>query len=67
MRLVAKTMGKVVLEITTKQIEENGFDYHWDKMRRVYTAEEYDVDSIKPSVENSQIIFVELILKKQNN
>jgi len=64
MRLVAKTMEKVVLEITTVEIETNGFDFHWDKIRRKYKAEDYEVDSIGESRDNKQLIFIELISKK---
>jgi hypothetical protein len=64
MRLVAKTMEKVVIELTTNEIEKNGFDHHWDKIRRMYKVEEYDVDSIGASRDNDKLIFIELILKK---
>ena len=64
MRLVAKTMEKVVLEITTKEMENHGFDYHWDMIRRVYKAKDYDVDYIGKSHDNNQLIFIELISKK---
>ena len=64
MRLVAKTMEKVVLEITAKEIETNGFDFHWDKIRRIYKTEDYEVDSIGESRDNKQLIFIELISKK---
>jgi len=64
MRLVAKTMEKVVIELTTNEIENKGFDYHWDKIRRMYTAKDYDVDSIGESHDNEQLIFIELISKK---
>lgn len=64
MRLVAKTMEKVVIELTTNEIEKKGFDHHWDKIRRMYTIEDYDVDSIGESHDNEQFIFIELISKK---
>lgn len=64
MKLVAKTAGKVVLEITTNEIEQKGFDHHWDNIRRVYPSEEYDVYSIGESNSNNQIIFIELIHKR---
>jgi len=61
MRLIAKTMEKVVIEITTNEIEKKGFEYFWDKIRRTYKTEEYDVYSIGESHENEKIIFIELI------
>lgn len=66
MKIVAKTMGKVVIEITTKEIEESGFEYFWDKIRNKYKVEEFDVDSIGLSRDNDKVIFVELISKKTN-
>jgi len=64
MKLVAKTMEKVVIELTTSEIERNGFDYHWDKIRRMYKAKDYSVDSIGESHDNDKVIFIELISKK---
>lgn len=66
MRLVAKTMEKVVIELTTSEIEKKGFDFFWDKIRRTYQPEEYDVDSIGASHASEKIIFIELISKKLN-
>ena len=65
MRLVAKTMEKVVLEITTDEIEQNGFEYYWDKIRRTYKADIYGVHSIGASHDNEKIIFIELATKRE--
>ena len=64
MKLVAKTMEKVVIEITTNEIEKSGFEYFWDKIRRTYKTEDYDVHSIGASKEEKKIIFIELVSKK---
>ena len=61
MRLVAKTIEKVVIEITTNEIENKGFDFFWDKIRRTYKVEDYEVHSICASKDNDKIIFIELI------
>jgi len=66
MKLVAKTIEKVVIEITTNEIEEKGFEYFWDKIRNKYKPEEYDVYSVGESRDNDKIIFVELASKKSN-
>lgn len=63
MKLVSKTMEKIVIELTTNEIESNGFEYWWDKIRRTYKSEDYDVDSIGTSTNNEKIIFIELISK----
>jgi len=64
MRLVAKTMEKVVLEITTNEIEQNGFEHYWDKIRRTYKADNYEVHSIGASHDNEKIVFIELVTKR---
>lgn len=64
MKLVSKTMEKVVIELTTNEIESNGFEHWWDRIRRTYKAEDYDVDSIGASHNNDKIIFIELISKR---
>lgn len=64
MKIVAKTMGKVVLEVTTREIEELGFDFLWDRTRGVYSAEDYDVHSIGSHNKNDKIIYIELVAKK---
>jgi len=64
MKLVAKTVGKVVIEVTTNEIEKKGFEFFWDKIRRTYKVEDYDVHSIGASKEEEKIIFIELVSKK---
>jgi len=64
MKLVSKTMEKIVIELTTNEIENNGFEHWWDRIRRTYKAEDYDVDSIGASHNNDKIIFIELISKR---
>ena len=66
MRLVAKTMEKVVIELTTDEIEKKGFEFFWDKIRRTYKVEEYDVDSIGESRDSEKIVLIELISKKSS-
>jgi hypothetical protein len=66
MRLVAKTMEKVVIELTTNEIEKSGFEFFWDRIRRTYKVEDYDVDSIGASRDNEKIIFIELMSKKSH-
>jgi predicted transcriptional regulator len=43
MRLVSKTTKKVVIEVHTKEIDDNGFDYIWDKIRSVYKIKDYEI------------------------
>ena len=64
MRVVQKTLEKIVLEVTSKEIEDEWFDAIWDKVRKVYTADNYDVSAIRVSERNEDIIFIELLNKK---
>jgi predicted transcriptional regulator len=64
MKLVTKTLKKVVIELTAKEIEKNSFEFFWDKIRSHYPKEDYDVDSIGCHKGNDQKIFVELVSNK---
>lgn len=64
MRVVQKTLEKIVLEVTSKEIDDEGFDTIWDKVRKVYSAEDYDIYAIRVSEKNEDIIFIELLNKK---
>ena len=65
MKLVSKTMKKVIIEVHTKELEDNGFDYIWDKIREVYKIEDYEVFTIEKDKENT-LIFIELITSEEN-
>jgi len=67
MKLIAKTMERVVIELTANEIEDKGFEFFWDKIRGKYKVDDYDVDSIVASRDNDKIIFVELISKRNSN
>ena len=60
MRLISKTMGKVVIEVHTKEVENDGFDYLWDKIRNVYKIDKYAIFNIERDREKT-LIYVELI------
>jgi hypothetical protein len=64
MKLVSKSIEKIVIELTTNEIESNGFEHWWDRIRKTYKAEDYDVDSIGASHSNDKIIFIELISRR---
>ena len=64
MRVVQKTLEKIVLEVTSKEIEDEGFDAIWDKVRKVYTTENYDISARRVSERNEDIIFIELLNNK---
>lgn len=64
MRMVCKTLEKVVLEVTSKEIDSEGFETIWDKVRCVYTEEDYDICTISFDRNNDDILFIELLNKK---
>ena len=64
MELVLKTMEKVVISITTSEIEKKGFDYFWDKIRKTYPEKKYEVYYIGSLKDNIKIIFIELVSKR---
>lgn len=61
MKLVAKTMEKVVIEITTLEIDKMGFECQWDKIRKAYSEHEYKVHSIGALPDNENVIYIELV------
>jgi hypothetical protein len=64
MKLIMKTMEKVVLEVTSSEIENNGFDSIWDKIREVYPTKKFEVFSISADTKSDEVIFVELVPKR---
>ena len=61
MRLIWKTMNKVVIEVHKAEIEEHGFDFIWDKIRRVYKIKDFDIFSVDHDKKTDSLVFVELI------
>ena len=66
MRLISKTLNKVVIEIHIKEVEKSGFDFIWDKIRNVYKISDYDIFTIERDKDNL-LIFVELTVKNKKN
>ncbi len=64
MKVVQKTLEKIVLEVTSKEIDDEGFEAIWDKIRKVYTADLYEVYAISFDKNNEDILFIELLYKK---
>ena len=63
MKLVTKTLSKVVWEIKDSEIKRRGFLNIWDDIRKMYPVDEYDMDNIGPQG-NEDLIFIELKSKK---
>lgn len=64
MELIQKTLEKIVISVTASEIEKNGFDLIWDKVRDTYEINKFDVLSIAADKKNNNIYFIELAPKK---
>lgn len=62
MRLLTKTTKKVIIEVHIGEIEKDGFDSIWDKIREVYGLEDYRIFYIYQNKEKT-LTYVELALK----
>lgn len=59
MKIVEKKLDKVVIEITSEEINKLGFDRIWDDIRTMYPAKKYDVDNTEET-HSGKIILVTL-------
>jgi hypothetical protein len=64
MELIQKTLEKIVISVTAREIEKKGFDFIWDKVRDAYVVNKFDVLSISADKNNNNIYFIELAPKK---
>ena len=60
MELVQKTLEKIVISVTAKEIDKKGFDFIWDKVRDAYSVNKFEVLSISADQKNNTIYFIEL-------
>lgn len=64
MKLVQRTLEKIVFSVTSKEIDAKGFDAIWDDIRENYCARgEFDVLSISADKKDNDIYFIELAPK----
>ena len=66
MELIQKTIEKIVISVTAKEIEKNGFDFIWDKIREAYAVGKFEIFSIAADKKNNDIYFIELAPKKMS-
>jgi hypothetical protein len=64
MRLILKTMEKVVIEVHEKEVADNGFDYLWDKIRDIYKMDKYEIFNIEKDKDKT-LIYIELVPTRQ--
>jgi len=57
-------MQKVVIEVHTKEVEIDGFDYLWDKIRNVYKIDKYEIFNIEKN-KTKTLIYIELVPLKE--
>lgn len=61
MKIVVKTLKKVVFEVSKKEMNKRGFDDIWDEIRSSYPPEGYDIHIVDHNKKNIDFIFFELI------
>lgn len=64
MELIQKTLEKIVISVTAREIDKKGFDFIWDKVRDAYSVSKFDVISIAADKNNNNIYFIELSPRK---
>lgn len=64
MEFIQRTLEKIVISVTSKEIEKEGFDFIWDKVRSAYSVNKFDILSIAADKKNNNIYFIELKPKK---
>lgn len=64
MRLILKTMEKVVIEAHVKEIENDGFECLWDKIREIYKMDKYEIFNIEKDKDKT-LIYIELVPLKE--
>jgi len=63
MEFIQRTLEKIVISVTSREIEKEGFDAIWDKVRAAYSVNKFDVLSISADKKNNNIYFIELKTK----
>lgn len=59
MKLVMKTIKRVVFEVTSDEMSKKGFDAIWDNIRAEYPESAYDL-YITESTSEKDVVFFEL-------
>jgi hypothetical protein len=49
MKVVDKSMATIVIEVTSIELKERGFDKIWDEIRVIYPLKDYELESVKES------------------
>lgn len=63
MKLVDKSMTTAVIEVTSYELKEKGFDRIWDEIRVIYPVKDYDLDNVRES-HDGKILLMTLRSKK---
>ena len=63
MKAISKTLNRIVIEITSKELDNKGFDDIWDEIREIYPKEIYDTENIKKTNQGS---IITIILVRKN-
>ena len=63
MKIVVKTLKKVVFEVSKNEMKNRGFDSIWDEIRESYPSEIYDLNIVDQNKKGLDLIFFELVSK----
>jgi len=63
MKVISKTLNKIVIEVTSKEYSNKGFDRIWDEIREIYPDAIYTTDEIRNANQGRAMT---IILKRRN-
>lgn len=63
MKVISKTLNKIVIEITSRELKKSGFDQLWDDIREIYPESIYETEKIK---QTNQGKIMTIILKRKH-
>lgn len=59
MKVIEKKIDRVVIELTSEEINRLGFDKIWDDIRQVYPVQKFEIENIEEN-HNGKIYLINL-------
>ena len=63
MKIISKTLNKIVIEVTSREYSNKGFDRIWDEIREIYPDSFYNTDEIRNATQGRAMT---IILRRRN-
>jgi len=63
MKVISKTLSRIVIEITSQELNKKGFDCIWDDIREIYPENIYETEKIK---QTNQGKVMTIVLKRKH-